>query len=197
MVEIAWALRKMDTGQTYAELRHVLPKDIKEAKKNAHFCHGINIVRLNQMELCREETVWREVETVAKAQTDLLIVSADESETSDVFRKVESWGIPYHNVPLPRWETRTACHAHKVAQQLKLAKVVEFAGAVCPYRDLHSMQIYSNKKSAQSGAHCALVDVCELLAHIDDKQLRYALWKVLQYEMRRLSDQSSRPPMMV
>jgi hypothetical protein len=173
VLEIAWAFYEPFTGALEAEVRYIQPKSMRKIREDAPFCHGIDARELSMRKLCSEQDVWLEIQTATRTRHKLLIISADENPESDIYTKVKLWNVPYQNVPLPKWVMRPTTHAHQDTVKLKNSGEINLADATCPFSKLHGIR--------NSGAHCALADVNELIEHVKNNQLAQLLLNSLYY----------------
>jgi hypothetical protein len=187
ILEVAWIMWQPKTGYTKAGIRHIQPLYERKVKEEARHSHGINVAELRSMEVHRECFVWEEIKSIAVSRPGTLIISADLQGKSDVSKKVRNWNIPYHNVPLPNWNIRMGQHAHKVTQLLKRTGVINYEGASCPYKQLHSVILDRFMTGRESGPYCALTDVFELRQHIEDNNMQEGLRKIQIYEAEKIA----------
>jgi hypothetical protein len=182
VLEIAWILYHTNSKEMHAAgVRYVKPNDVAAARDDARYCNGISVSMLNELGTEPEEVIWKDLEDMCRQFSQIVIVSADLSPESDIKRKTSHWKLPYINVPLPLWAIRTQQNAHLVTLKLKRGGVVKVLAAQCPYADLHSIRLCDHDKNRASGAHCALLDVHELIQHIEDNFLTAILYKAYLY----------------
>jgi hypothetical protein len=177
-VEIAWSLYDVKTGEQTAELHYLSPKNPTAVTKEARYCHGIDARDIPSHKKEKREAVLENLKRVAKSRENIVVVSADESPNSDIAQLVQDWNVHYVNIPLPPWRIRTRQNAHIEAQRLKESGIVEYEGATCEYQRIHRVQLADYSGNRASGAHCALLDVAELVQHIKDNGIHQYLTKL-------------------
>jgi hypothetical protein len=170
-VELAWVLYDPDTKRHTAKVCHTRPKDIGQVRREAEYCHGIDVKKLLIASLWDRQDVLLEVREMCRDTSDVIVISADEGSNSDIARLTAGWGINYINVPLTKWCIRPSTNAHKLARELQSRDVVSVYGAVCQYMELHSVPIRKKKSEPQGLGHCALIDAFEVIQHVMDNQL--------------------------
>ena len=166
-----------------AQAYHYLlkPKDPRAAEKNAPYAHCIDLKVLYKVSVWSREDALADLRSHLAKEQRLLIVSADESRQTDVSRLADSWGLPYRQVPLVRWESRPESKPHRVSREkYKTEEGVKFGNVICPYHQLHTIKPNPKKVNVvKHGAHCALLDVLELLEHIQEHQDHSYLEEIL------------------
>jgi hypothetical protein len=162
-----------ETELIEARIFHLKVSDEESVRKGARFCHGIAVKELAKLAKYTEEEALREIRSWLEGQkTFVTVLSADESENSDVSRLVRNWMVRYVPVSLPRWTERESTKAYLETQRCKPA-VVKVLTAECPYERLHKKSLLSKKiqKAVVDGPHCSLIDCQHLHRHIQVNHL--------------------------
>ena len=166
-VEVAIIIYGGNLKDVAAKLYHLLPQDVQSVEKEAPFCHGIDVKELAKMKLWTRKEMMRDIGDLIKFLVDPCIISADESENSDVWRFSREWDYPYVNIPLPKWEKRVSHHIHVQIVKEKMSGYLEVADVRCPFLTLHQIRV--DKKTRETGgAHCGLADTLELVRYVHD-----------------------------
>jgi hypothetical protein len=165
---------------------HIRVRNRALFSQGSKHCHGMDFNQLNKIAKFELQEATSIIRNWLESLNNVTVLSADESENSDVSEFVNGWKLKYLNVPLPRWEYRIETQAYKETQ---LNKPHEYSvgNVMCPYKMLHKNANLKPtvKNSLKSGSHCALIDVHQLFLH-----LKYDnLWSMI----KRLTDSAQIP----
>jgi hypothetical protein len=170
-----------------ARIFHLKVSDEESMCEGARYSHGMAVSELAKLAKYTEKEALEEIRSWLESQkTFVTVLSADESENSDVSRLVRGWMVRYVAVSLPRWTERVLTKAYQEIQAYKPA-VVRVLSAECPYKQLHRANLLSKKvrTAVTDGPHCSLLDCRHLYRHIELNHL----WPMI----KRLSTHSKMP----
>jgi hypothetical protein len=96
--------------------------------QGTRYCHGMDYEVLMSIATHNQEAAVKEVrervEGYSKTIGEVItVLSADESQESDVSQMVDGWRVKYFNVKLPRWKDRENSQAYLETQITKEARV--------------------------------------------------------------------------
>ena len=169
-VEVAVIVYGGNLKDVAAKLYHLLPQDVRSVESEAPYCHGIDVKELVKMKLWNRKDMMRDIGDLMKFLVDPCIISADESENSDIWRFSREWDYPYVNIPLPKWEKRISHPIHVQIVKEKKAGYLEVDNVRCPFLTLHQIPV-DRKTRETGGAHCGLADTLELVRYVHDLNL--------------------------
>jgi len=162
IVEIAMLISTSE-GIAEAVMLHVWPKNPREARINAKYCHGIDITVLRSLTKMVLAEAEEKVQRWLRKWNPVVVVSADNLRKSDVYKFIKKWQMVYTHVELPPWSRRVSSWSHQEAREKHLCNEEIRAGAaVCPYSRLHTVTVVKGTHDERTPAHCALLDACEL-----------------------------------
>jgi hypothetical protein len=157
--------------------QYALPQDANKIQKEAPYCHCISLEVLKNYTKLQTEDLLNLGKAFANKYTPSIIISNDNTSSSDIARITERWNIDliYENVYLGDWRFRPQFHSHLVANKCKHDSI-NICNISCDFKKIHCIPFKLPKKKdninttqlakLDHGAHCSLYDCLELYLFI-------------------------------